>query len=110
MALPEVNFTKLFIDNKFVDSVKGATYTTINPATEEPICKVPKIWMFNFAKLLIVLRSRWPRVGKRTWTSQWKPLVAPSSWDLSGALWTPPTGRISSMSRLCTPPLSEAGS
>merc|ERR1719284_443854 len=40
MALPEVNFTKLFIDNKFVDSVKGATYTTINPATEEPICKV----------------------------------------------------------------------
>ena len=40
MALPEVNFTKLFIDNKFVDSVSGATYTTVNPATEEAICKV----------------------------------------------------------------------
>ena len=40
MALPEVNFTKLFIDNKFVDSVSSSTYTTVNPATEEPICKV----------------------------------------------------------------------
>ena len=40
MSLPEVKFTKLFIDNKFVDSVSGATFTTVNPATEEPICKV----------------------------------------------------------------------
>ena len=40
MSLPEVKFTKLFIDNKFVDSVSGSTYTTVNPATEEPICKV----------------------------------------------------------------------
>ena len=40
MSLPEVKFTKLFIDNKFVDSVSGATFTTVNPATEETICKV----------------------------------------------------------------------
>ena len=40
MSLPEVKFTKLFIDNKFVDSAGGATFTTVNPATEEPICKV----------------------------------------------------------------------
>jgi aldehyde dehydrogenase (NAD+) len=32
--------TKLFINNEFVDAVSGLTYPTINPATEEEICKV----------------------------------------------------------------------
>ena len=62
MSLPEVKFTKLFIDNKFVDSVSGATFTTVNPATEEPICKVieslinvdvvGKITIFGYAKII----------------------------------------------------------
>ena len=50
MSLPEVKFTKLFIDNKFVDSVSGATYTTVNPATEEPICKVIE-WFLNIGEM-----------------------------------------------------------
>ena len=50
MSLPEVKFTKLFIDNKFVDSVSGATYTTVNPATEEPICKVIE-WFLNICEM-----------------------------------------------------------
>jgi len=37
---PEIKFTKLFIDNEFVDSVSGKTFATIDPATEEEICQV----------------------------------------------------------------------
>lgn len=35
-----VRFTQLFIDNQFVDARSGETLETINPATEEVICKV----------------------------------------------------------------------
>jgi len=34
--------TKLFINNKWVNSVSGATFDTINPSTEAVIAKVQK--------------------------------------------------------------------
>lgn len=37
---PEIKFTKLFINNEWVDSVSGKTFPTINPCTEEKICDV----------------------------------------------------------------------
>ena len=37
---PEVRFTKLFINNEWVDSVSGKTFATINPATGDKICDV----------------------------------------------------------------------
>eukprot|EP00090_Calanus_glacialis_P047358 TRINITY_DN9794_c0_g1_i1.p1 TRINITY_DN9794_c0_g1~~TRINITY_DN9794_c0_g1_i1.p1 ORF type:complete len:493 (-),score=183.08 TRINITY_DN9794_c0_g1_i1:111-1589(-) len=37
---PEIKFTKLFINNEWVDSVSGKTFPTINPATGEVICQV----------------------------------------------------------------------
>lgn len=37
---PEVKYTKLFINNEFVDSVKGTTFDTINPATLEKIAAI----------------------------------------------------------------------
>ena len=40
MSSPEIKFKKLFINNRFVDGVSGKTFTTINPATEEEICRV----------------------------------------------------------------------
>jgi acyl-CoA reductase-like NAD-dependent aldehyde dehydrogenase len=40
MSIPKIKFTKLFIDNEFVDSVSGKTFPTINPSTEEVICQV----------------------------------------------------------------------
>jgi len=40
MPVPEVKYTKLFINNEFVDSVSGATFETINPVTEQAICSV----------------------------------------------------------------------
>ena len=32
--------TRLFINNEFVNSESGKTFTTVNPATEEAICNV----------------------------------------------------------------------
>ena len=37
---PEVKFTKLFIDNEWVDAVSGKTFATVDPATEQEICKL----------------------------------------------------------------------
>ena len=35
---PEIKYTKLFINNEFVNSVSGKTFQTINPSTGEKIC------------------------------------------------------------------------
>ncbi|XP_072050603.1 aldehyde dehydrogenase 1A1-like [Amphiura filiformis] len=40
MSLPEVKYTQLFINNEFVNSVSGNSFTTINPTTAEKICNV----------------------------------------------------------------------
>ena len=40
MSKPEIKYTKLFINNEFVDSVSKKTFPTIDPATEEIICEV----------------------------------------------------------------------
>merc|ERR1711970_21672 len=37
---PQIKFTKIFINNEWVDSVSGKTFPTINPATGEVICQV----------------------------------------------------------------------
>ena len=37
---PEIKFTKLFINNEYVDSVAGQKFKTIDPATEVVICEV----------------------------------------------------------------------
>ena len=37
---PQIKFTQLFINNEFVDSISGNTFTTLDPATEEEICKI----------------------------------------------------------------------
>ncbi|XP_011498590.1 PREDICTED: aldehyde dehydrogenase X, mitochondrial [Ceratosolen solmsi marchali] len=37
---PVIKYTKLFIDNEFVDSVSGKQFQAINPATEEVIANV----------------------------------------------------------------------
>lgn len=42
MANPkqEIKYTKLFINNEFVDAKSGKTFATLNPATEQPIVSV----------------------------------------------------------------------
>lgn len=39
-AIPSVRFTRLFIDNEFVDALSGRTFASVNPATEAEICQV----------------------------------------------------------------------
>ncbi|XP_072039302.1 aldehyde dehydrogenase 1A1-like [Amphiura filiformis] len=40
MAVPDVKFTQIFINNEWVNSVGGKTFGTINPTTGEKICDV----------------------------------------------------------------------
>ena len=42
MADHNIKFTQLFINNEFVNSVKGGTFEVKNPATEEVICHVQR--------------------------------------------------------------------
>lgn len=37
---PEIKFTQIFINNNFIDSESGKTFSTLNPCTGEPICQV----------------------------------------------------------------------
>ncbi|KAH6924963.1 hypothetical protein HPB50_027034 [Hyalomma asiaticum] len=37
---PQVKFIKIFINNEFVDSVSGKTFSTINPSTGAKIADV----------------------------------------------------------------------
>ena len=37
---PEIKFTKLFINNEFVDSVSGKTFATIDPTDETEIAQI----------------------------------------------------------------------
>ena len=53
MPVPEIKFTQLFIDNEFVDSVSGKTFTTIDPATEEVICSVSHDIIYQDLKFLL---------------------------------------------------------
>ncbi|EFX77394.1 hypothetical protein DAPPUDRAFT_305826 [Daphnia pulex] len=39
-AQPEIKFTQLFIDGKFVDSVSGKKFAVINPSTGKKLCDV----------------------------------------------------------------------
>ncbi|KAK6130588.1 hypothetical protein DH2020_035680 [Rehmannia glutinosa] len=40
IKVPEIKFTKLFINGEFIDSISGKTFETIDPRTEEVIAKV----------------------------------------------------------------------
>ena len=40
MKKPEVKYTKLFINNEFVDAHSGKTFPTIDPSNEEVICEI----------------------------------------------------------------------
>ena len=37
---PRIEYTQLFINNVFVDSVSGKTFETINPSDETAIAKI----------------------------------------------------------------------
>ncbi len=69
-----VKRTQLFINNQYVDSVSGRTFETINPATEEVICKVLIIGtpflVFDVNNKPNCVLSRFRKATKLTWTKQ----------------------------------------
>lgn len=51
-STPTIKYTKIFINNEFVDSKSGKTFPSINPATETVIAQVAegdKVGLHNFA-------------------------------------------------------------
>ena len=40
MAVPEVKYKKLFINNEWIDAVSGKTFPTFNPSNGEKICEI----------------------------------------------------------------------
>ncbi|OWM66022.1 hypothetical protein CDL15_Pgr015448 [Punica granatum] len=40
LKIPEIKFTKLFINGEFVDSIKGRNFETVDPRTGEVIATV----------------------------------------------------------------------
>ncbi|OWM66018.1 hypothetical protein CDL15_Pgr015444 [Punica granatum] len=40
IEIPEIKFTKLFINGEFVDSIKGRTFETLDPRTGEAIARI----------------------------------------------------------------------
>ncbi|KAI8021046.1 Aldehyde dehydrogenase family 2 member C4 [Camellia lanceoleosa] len=40
VKIPEIKFTKLFINGDFVDSISGKTFGTIDPRTGEQIARI----------------------------------------------------------------------
>lgn len=37
---PEIKFTKLFINNQFVDAISGKTFATVDPSDETEIAQI----------------------------------------------------------------------
>jgi acyl-CoA reductase-like NAD-dependent aldehyde dehydrogenase len=54
-VVPE--FTKLFINNEWVDSVEGLTMDVINPATEEKICSVQRAGLRDVDRAVAAARE-----------------------------------------------------
>ncbi|XP_039260182.2 aldehyde dehydrogenase, mitochondrial-like [Styela clava] len=65
---PEIRYTKLFINNEWVDSVSGKTFSTINPCTEEKICDIQEGDKADVDKAVVAARkafelgSEWRRM------------------------------------------------
>ncbi|XP_001603449.1 retinal dehydrogenase 1 isoform X1 [Nasonia vitripennis] len=60
-ANPEIKYTKLFINNEWVDSVSGKKFTTINPANEKVIAEVSEAEKADVDKAVKVARAAFER-------------------------------------------------
>jgi hypothetical protein len=56
--LPRVKHTQLFINNKFVDSVSGKTFDTINPSVESVIAKIAEADRSNITPVFFLKEYR----------------------------------------------------
>jgi len=63
MAAPkvEVKYTKIFINNEWVDAVSGKTFPTLDPCTEEKICEVAEGDKADVDKAVAAARTAFKR-------------------------------------------------
>lgn len=66
----DVKYTKLFINNEFVDSANGKTFPTINPATEKKIVDVAEAGKEDVDKAVAAARAAFNR------KSEWRTMDA----------------------------------
>lgn len=64
-----VRATKLLINNRWVDSESGKTFTTINPATGEEICQVAEAEAADVDKAVVAARAAFNRGSWRRMTA-----------------------------------------
>jgi len=57
IKFPEIKYTQLFINNEFVDSLSGKTFSAISPSTEETICQVQSGQKEDVDKAVIAARK-----------------------------------------------------
>ncbi len=67
---PKIRQTRMLIDGEWVDSLSGTTFTTINPATEEPIAEVAEGKAEDIDRAVKAARKAfdegpWPRMDAR---------------------------------------------
>ncbi|KAJ8674126.1 hypothetical protein QAD02_005388 [Eretmocerus hayati] len=58
---PQIKFTKLFINNEWVDSVSGKKFPTINPATEKVIVEVAEADKADVDKAVKIAKAAFER-------------------------------------------------
>lgn len=58
--------TKLLIDNRWVDSVKGTTFATINPSTGEKICDVVEAHAEDVDRAVRAAKRAFPEWSRKT--------------------------------------------
>ncbi|CAL8101698.1 unnamed protein product [Calicophoron daubneyi] len=64
VAPPEVKYTQLFINNKYVDSESGKTFPTVNPTTEKIICQVQESNAADVNKAVAAAKAAFQRDSK----------------------------------------------
>lgn len=82
MALrnPEIKYTKLFINNEFVDAASGRTFPVINPSTEEVICAVAEAGVEDVDKAVLAASNAFSP------TSPWRTMGASERAQLMNKL------------------------
>lgn len=73
---PEIKYTKLFINNEFVDAIKGKTFAAVNPATWDELAQVQEAQAEDVDKAVQAAKAAFDR------SSEWRNLDASARGEL----------------------------
>ena len=60
---PKIQFTGIFINNEFVNSISGRMFPTINPSTGEVICNIQEADKLDVDNAVKAARDAFDRFG-----------------------------------------------